>query len=69
MRADAELRQLLGSDISDVESIHGTQPWRRPRKDNGKYRPSPLLFVRKLWNFLIIQLVFRAVRDWSITVT
>lgn len=32
-RADAELRQLLGSDISDVESIHGTLPWRRQRKD------------------------------------
>lgn len=35
-RADAELRQLLGSDISDVESIHGTLPWRRQRKDGGK---------------------------------
>ncbi|KYN40215.1 FH1/FH2 domain-containing protein 3 [Trachymyrmex septentrionalis] len=32
-RADAELRQLLGSDISDVESIHGTLPWRRQKKD------------------------------------
>lgn len=36
-RADAELRQLLGSDISDVESLHGTLPWRRQRKD-GKWR-------------------------------
>jgi len=35
-RADAELRQLLGSDISDVESIHGTLPWRRQKKD-GKF--------------------------------
>lgn len=32
-RADAELRQLLGSDISDVESKHGTLTWRRQRKD------------------------------------
>lgn len=32
-RADAELRQLLGSDISDVESLHGTLPWRRQRKE------------------------------------
>lgn len=32
-RADAELRQLLGSDISDVESMQGTLPWRRTRKD------------------------------------
>lgn len=32
-RADAELRQLLGSDISDVESMQGTLPWRRQRKD------------------------------------
>lgn len=35
-RADAELRQLLGSDISDVESKHGTLTWRRQRKD-GKF--------------------------------
>lgn len=34
-RADAELRQLLGSDLSDAESIHGTLPWRRQRKDLG----------------------------------
>ncbi|XP_063244815.1 FH1/FH2 domain-containing protein 3 isoform X2 [Bacillus rossius redtenbacheri] len=39
-RADAELRQLLGSDISDVESIHGT--WRRQRKDIGRNVLSPL---------------------------
>ncbi|XP_018323135.1 FH1/FH2 domain-containing protein 3 isoform X3 [Agrilus planipennis] len=32
-RADAELRQLLGSDISDVESLQGTLPWRRRGKD------------------------------------
>ncbi|XP_043256124.1 FH1/FH2 domain-containing protein 3 [Colletes gigas] len=37
-RADAELRQLLGSDISDVESIHGTLPWRRQRKDETRNR-------------------------------
>ncbi|KAJ9592736.1 hypothetical protein L9F63_015616, partial [Diploptera punctata] len=36
-RADAELRQLLGSDISEAESIHGTLPWRRQRKDLGKW--------------------------------
>ncbi|XP_012281842.1 uncharacterized protein LOC105700527 isoform X3 [Orussus abietinus] len=41
-RADAELRQLLGSDISDVESIHGTLPWRRQRKD-GRTALGPLL--------------------------
>ncbi|XP_015185347.1 PREDICTED: FH1/FH2 domain-containing protein 3 isoform X1 [Polistes dominula] len=41
-RADAELRQLLGSDISDVESIHGTLPWRRQRKD-GRTTLGPLL--------------------------
>ncbi|XP_058792186.1 FH1/FH2 domain-containing protein 3 isoform X2 [Phymastichus coffea] len=41
-RADAELRQLLGSDISDVESIHGTLPWRRQRKD-GRMSLGPLL--------------------------
>lgn len=34
-RADAELRQLLGSDLSDADSIHGTLPWRRQRKDVG----------------------------------
>ncbi|XP_033224788.1 FH1/FH2 domain-containing protein 3 isoform X2 [Belonocnema kinseyi] len=32
-RADAELRQLLGSDISDIECLHGTPPWRRQRRD------------------------------------
>nr|CAD7453661.1 unnamed protein product [Timema tahoe] len=41
-RADAELRQLLGSDISDVESIHGSLPWRRQRKDMGRSVFSPL---------------------------
>ncbi|XP_066589529.1 uncharacterized protein Fhos isoform X2 [Prorops nasuta] len=41
-RADAELRQLLGSDISDVESIHGTLPWRRQRKD-GRTSLGPIL--------------------------
>lgn len=35
-RADAELRQLLGSDISDVESMQGTLPWRRTRRDVNK---------------------------------
>lgn len=39
VRADAELRQLLGSDISDVESIHGPISWgRRQRKDAGEWR-------------------------------
>ncbi|XP_050308559.1 LOW QUALITY PROTEIN: uncharacterized protein LOC126744971 [Anthonomus grandis grandis] len=33
-RADAELRQLLGSDISDVESMQGTLPWRHRRRDS-----------------------------------
>lgn len=33
-RADAELRQLLGSDISDVESMQGTLPWRRQKSIN-----------------------------------
>ncbi|KAL3284446.1 hypothetical protein HHI36_018605 [Cryptolaemus montrouzieri] len=32
-RADAELRQLLGSDLSDVESFQGTLPLRRTRRD------------------------------------
>ncbi|XP_051169881.1 FH1/FH2 domain-containing protein 3 isoform X7 [Leptopilina boulardi] len=41
-RADAELRQLLGSDISDVESLHGTLPWRRQRKE-GRTSLGPLL--------------------------
>uniref|UniRef100_A0A0C9QDF3 FHOD3 protein n=2 Tax=Fopius arisanus TaxID=64838 RepID=A0A0C9QDF3_9HYME len=41
-RADAELRQLLGSDISDVESLHGTLPWRRQRKD-GRTALGPIL--------------------------
>ncbi|KAJ4432236.1 hypothetical protein ANN_20852 [Periplaneta americana] len=41
-RADAELRQLLGSDLSDAESIHGTLPWRRQRKDIGRTVLSPL---------------------------
>ncbi|XP_057319760.1 FH1/FH2 domain-containing protein 3 isoform X3 [Microplitis mediator] len=41
-RADAELRQLLGSDISDVESIHGTLPWRRQRKE-GRTLLGPIL--------------------------
>ncbi|KAJ8934915.1 hypothetical protein NQ314_013105 [Rhamnusium bicolor] len=35
-RADAELRQLLGSDISDVESMQGTLPWRRTRRDGNR---------------------------------
>ncbi|EFN75176.1 FH1/FH2 domain-containing protein 3, partial [Harpegnathos saltator] len=42
-RADAELRQLLGSDISDVESIHGTLPWRRQRKDGRIIALGPVL--------------------------
>ncbi|XP_068083718.1 FH1/FH2 domain-containing protein 3 [Anabrus simplex] len=42
-RADAELRQLLGSDISDAESIHGTLPWRRQRKDLGRTTLGPLI--------------------------
>ncbi|GLG92499.1 Protein cappuccino [Gryllus bimaculatus] len=42
-RADAELRQLLGSDISDAESIHGTLPWRRQRKDLGRTSLGPLI--------------------------
>ncbi|XP_011352171.1 FH1/FH2 domain-containing protein 3 isoform X2 [Ooceraea biroi] len=42
-RADAELRQLLGSDISDVESIHGTLPWRRQRKDGRIIPLGPVL--------------------------
>ncbi|KAF4531503.1 hypothetical protein B566_EDAN004099 [Ephemera danica] len=33
-RADAELRQLLGGDMSETESLHGT--WRRQRKDLGR---------------------------------
>ncbi|KAF7265989.1 hypothetical protein GWI33_020723 [Rhynchophorus ferrugineus] len=33
-RADAELRQLLGSDISDGESMQGTLRWRRKPRDN-----------------------------------
>ncbi|XP_044020038.1 uncharacterized protein LOC122860330 isoform X4 [Aphidius gifuensis] len=41
-RADAELRQLLGSDISDVESKHGTLTWRRQRKD-GRTSLGPIL--------------------------
>ncbi|KAK0095358.1 hypothetical protein PV326_008576 [Microctonus aethiopoides] len=39
-RADAELRQLLGSDISDVES--GTLTWRRQRKD-GRISLGPII--------------------------
>lgn len=35
-KADAELRQLLGSDISDVESMQGTLPWRRQRRDGNR---------------------------------
>ncbi|XP_071628745.1 uncharacterized protein [Temnothorax longispinosus] len=42
-RADAELRQLLGSDISDVESIHGTLPWRRQKKDGRIIPLGPVL--------------------------
>jgi len=32
-RQDAELRQLLASDFSDVDSIQGTLTWRRTKKD------------------------------------
>lgn len=32
-KADAELRQLLGSDYSDMESLQGTLPLRRHKKD------------------------------------
>ncbi|XP_044746881.1 FH1/FH2 domain-containing protein 3 [Coccinella septempunctata] len=35
-RADAELRQLLGSDLSDVESFQGTLPLRRTRRDGNR---------------------------------
>ncbi|XP_050517614.1 uncharacterized protein LOC114335223 isoform X2 [Diabrotica virgifera virgifera] len=35
-RADAELRQLLGSDMSDVESLQGTLPWRRTRRESNR---------------------------------
>lgn len=35
-RADAELRQLLGSDMSDVESLQGTLPWRRQKRDSNR---------------------------------
>ena len=35
-RADAELKQLLGSDLSDVESIQGTLTWRRQRKEGSR---------------------------------
>ncbi|XP_071057371.1 FH1/FH2 domain-containing protein 3 isoform X1 [Onthophagus taurus] len=37
-RADAELRQLLGSDISDVESLQGTLTWRRTRRESNLNR-------------------------------
>ncbi|XP_071446761.1 uncharacterized protein Fhos isoform X2 [Hetaerina americana] len=37
-RADAELRQLLGSDFSEADSFHGTLPWRRQRKEIGTTR-------------------------------
>lgn len=40
-RADAELRQLLGSDMSDVESLQGTLPWRRTRRDGNRSFLSP----------------------------
>lgn len=36
-RADAELRQLLGSDISDVDSLQGTLPWRRTRRESSRF--------------------------------
>ncbi|KAG5877935.1 hypothetical protein JTB14_006843 [Gonioctena quinquepunctata] len=32
-KADAELRTLLGSDLSDVESLQGTLPWRRTKRE------------------------------------
>ncbi|KAF5302687.1 hypothetical protein FQA39_LY10183 [Lamprigera yunnana] len=32
-RADAELRQLLGSDMSDAETLQGTFTWRRRSRD------------------------------------
>ncbi|XP_046735668.1 FH1/FH2 domain-containing protein 3 isoform X8 [Diprion similis] len=41
-REDAELRQVLGCDISNVETIHGTLPWRRQRKE-GRTVLGPLL--------------------------
>ncbi|CAH0547380.1 unnamed protein product [Brassicogethes aeneus] len=40
-RADAELRQLLGSDMSEVESMQGTLPWRRTRRDDNRLFMSP----------------------------
>ncbi|CAH1113145.1 unnamed protein product, partial [Psylliodes chrysocephalus] len=40
-RADAELRQLLGSDMSDVESLQGTLPWRRTRRESNRSFLSP----------------------------
>ncbi|CAH1187826.1 unnamed protein product [Phyllotreta striolata] len=40
-RADAELRQLLGSDMSDVESLQGTLPWRRTRRESTRSFLSP----------------------------
>lgn len=50
-RADAELRQLLGSDISDVESIHGTLPWRRQRKDGKLLRLFLILILSRSFVF------------------
>lgn len=47
-RADAELRQLLGSDMSDAESIHGTLPWRRQRRDLGQLSMHLLQVANKI---------------------
>ncbi|XP_031330024.1 FH1/FH2 domain-containing protein 3 isoform X1 [Photinus pyralis] len=35
-RADAELRQLLGSDMSDAENLQGTFTWRRRSRDTNR---------------------------------
>lgn len=39
-RADAELRQLLGNETptsKELPTLHGSLPWRRSRKEPGKY--------------------------------
>ena len=49
-RKDAELRKLLGNEITDAESIHGTLPWRRHRKD-GKSLVYSIVYYFTLMQF------------------
>ena len=69
-RADAELRQLLGSDISDTESMR-TGTWGRSRKSGNDYRiqhrrQSLSSVINKLYIFINSWLRSECVHSWRL---